>query len=270
MKRLIWIIMLPFCLSTMTMAQIAYYRINAVKKDAAFLYGEATLQTKHEAVRLACDLLKNEVKKWSEENKKTYNDFPEAILTRFADTIVVERSNHTRAFVYVKISDVASAILNGNQIKSEKPIIVEEPTVSAPPLPVVQQAPPKEETPKLVSEDSSQRTTKATSSPTKTVYVQEKVLDPVLEKIKAIDSFYDLESVMVPLYKQGKIKSYGKYATMQNPLECYIIIYDSNGYIKALLGKGNEKRQNLKTLQADNEHNYPGCGAIWFKLAGNN
>ena len=45
-----------------------------------------------------------------------------------------------------------------------------------------------------------------------------------------------------------------------------MIIYDQQAAVKAILGKGVEKRKNLKTGIDDSEKNYHGCGAIWFKV----
>jgi len=88
----------------------------------------------------------------------------------------------------------------------------------------------------------------------------------VLNKICGVTSFYDLKSVMVPFKKSGKITRLGKYTTMDEPTESYLIIYDTNGYIRAVLGKGSDSRENLKTKKEDTERNYKGCGAIWFQL----
>jgi hypothetical protein len=62
-KNALWIIMFVFFSSTMTLAQENNKRkIDAVKKNTAYLYGDATLQTERNAVRLACDLLKDKIK----------------------------------------------------------------------------------------------------------------------------------------------------------------------------------------------------------------
>ena len=71
---------------------------------------------------------------------------------------------------------------------------------------------------------------------------------------------------MQPLKAEGKILDYGKYATAKAPELCYLIVYDPAGNIRALLGKGKDKRKNLKTGKDDNIGNYRGCGAIWFTL----
>ena len=81
-----------------------------------------------------------------------------------------------------------------------------------------------------------------------------------------IESFYDLEKTMKPLKDQGKIEAYGKYTTMTDPAQCYLIIYDQQADIRAFLDKGESSRKNLKTGLDDSEKNYRGCGAIWFKV----
>ena len=88
----------------------------------------------------------------------------------------------------------------------------------------------------------------------------------VLELIKKAKNFFELKQIMEPLKQKGEIVDYGKYATAKKPEECYLIVYDPAGNIKALLGKGEEVRQNLKTGKEDSIMNYHGCGAIWFTL----
>ena len=87
-----------------------------------------------------------------------------------------------------------------------------------------------------------------------------------LMRLKEAKDFFELKEIMQPLKEKGEIIDYGKYATAKNPELCYLIIYDPAGNIKALLGKGKDKRQNLKTGQEDSISNYRGCGAIWFLL----
>ena len=90
--------------------------------------------------------------------------------------------------------------------------------------------------------------------------------DEVIEQLKAVNSFHKLESVIKPLKDEGKITDYGKYITMKEPAACYLIVYDQQGNIKALLGPGITSRRNLKTNLDDSEKNYHGCGAIWLKI----
>ena len=65
-RSALWIIMFVFLSSTMALAQENNKRkIDAVKRNTAYLYGDATLQTERNAVRLACDLLKDKLKETS-------------------------------------------------------------------------------------------------------------------------------------------------------------------------------------------------------------
>ena len=286
-RRLLWLIAFSLIIvSTIKGQGSDKSRINEVKKDTSYLYGEATLQTKHDAIRLACDLLKNEVKKWSEENNIHYNEFPDVILSQLADTIAMNRSNKTRAFVYVKKSALPSAFgkkpIGEKKIETAQtqipnntssPIIIatqsEQPESTSSAIIVATQPQPSESAIVVATQPQQPDNSRVQLFAEETPMMSSYSTNTVIEKIKAVDSFYDLKSVMLPLHEQGAIKSYGKYSTMQNPVDCYLVIYDSNGYIKALLGKGTEQRLNLKTLQPDSEKNYPGCGAIWFQLSNN-
>lgn len=91
-----------------------------------------------------------------------------------------------------------------------------------------------------------------------------KVEQQVIARVKKARNFFDLKNVLPPLKDEGLITNYGKLATAENLEECYLIVYDAAGNIKALLGKGVETRMNLKTGKEDSLDNYRGCGAIWF------
>jgi hypothetical protein len=88
----------------------------------------------------------------------------------------------------------------------------------------------------------------------------------IIEQIKKARSFFELRGIMEPLRKNGFITGYGKYATVKNPEDCYFIVYDPAGNIKAILGKGDNVRKNLITGEDDSISNYHGCGAIWFTV----
>lgn len=86
----------------------------------------------------------------------------------------------------------------------------------------------------------------------------------VIEQVKKAKTFFELKNIMEPLKQSGDIIDYGKYATMNNPEECYLVVYDIAGNILALLDKGNDERWNLTANKIDKTSNYRGCGAIWF------
>ena len=86
----------------------------------------------------------------------------------------------------------------------------------------------------------------------------------VIEQVKRAKTFFELKDIMEPLKQSGDIIDYGKYATMNNPEECYLVVYDVAGNILALLDKGSDERWNLTANKNDKTSNYRGCGAIWF------
>ena len=159
-----------------------------------------------------------------------------------------------RAFAYVKTSN-----LNPIKGKSIKVDVAEDKNTASITKKVEVRAP------KVVVQPKPTGTVATTTAEPKPVEKQDFGKE-VLAEIQKVKSFYDLERTISPLHQQGKITSYGKYATMPDPAESYLIIYDANANIKAILGKGTSKRKNLSTGKDDSETNYKGCGAIWFKV----
>ena len=48
----------------------------------------------------------------------------------------------------------------------------------------------------------------------------------VLKKILHAKNLFELREIMEPLKERGDIVDYGKYASMKNPADCYLIVYD--------------------------------------------
>lgn len=94
--------------------------------------------------------------------------------------------------------------------------------------------------------------------------VEEK-LQPVLPEaisiVAAITDYYEMAEKVKQLKAEGKIKNYARYASLDNPDKCYLIIYNQEGKVVAVLTPGPE-RLNVKTNRPDNVANYRGCGAI--------
>ena len=211
--------------------------INAVKRDSTYLYAEATMKTQAEAAKVANELLQEEIIRWSTEQQHPIDSLKAIQMSNLADTMMMRRAEMFRVFTYIK----KEQILPGAK-KEEKPKIVEAVET-------------KDST--LLTDDAKQ-------------ILLRRFLPPkdhrVLKKILGAKNFFELKDIMEPLKKSGEITAYGKYATIQNPQDCYLIIYDPAGNICALLDKGNDPRKNLKTGKKETIKNYRGCGAIWFTL----
>lgn len=237
MKRsLIIIIVLSAVLTGSAMDQ-RLEDINAVKRDTTYLYAEATMKTQAEAAKVANELLQEELIRWSAEQQQPIDSLTAIQLSQQADTMVMRRAEMFRVFTYMK----KEQILPGAQ-KKERPEIVEA-------------VEPRDST---LLTDSARQILFRRFLPQKD--------HGVLKKILRAKNFFELKDIMEPLKKSGEITAYGKYATIQNPQDCYLIIYDPAGNICALLDKGGDPRKNLKTGKKETVQSYRGCGAIWFTL----
>jgi len=227
MKRKLIIVLyvcMPFCM----MAQDDMMsKINAVKMDSTYLYGEATLKTLVEASSSAKQNLLLSIMEWIEKDSDNTFRLILAPLIQNADSMITKRAEMIRFFTYVP-KDYIKAKLLREGIKAAN-------------------TSPKPDTININTDGSQTQAT-------------------VLKQMIGIKSFFQLKDVIEPLAAKGIISSYGKYATMTQPSESYLIVYDPQGDIRAFLGKGTSSRKNLITGIDDSEHNYSGCGAIWFQL----
>lgn len=253
--------------------------INSIKKSREFLYSDITMGSHEDANSQAVELLQRQIFTWAKDRAKNKNAGNVSLieLNKLIDTIMVRRANMYRVFAYVKkvklvplfrewkltlidnldVDDV-NDIEGLPEEKSEEQASDEE-------------SPEQEELPEptdtILSQISEKKDTVANGeirSILRKSFWGKK--GGVIEQIKKAKNFFELRQIMEPLKEKGDIKDYGKYATAEKPEECYLVVYDPAGNIKALLGKGDKVRPNLKTGKDDSIKNYRGCGAIWFTI----
>lgn len=224
-------------------------KINSIKKNKNFLYGEATVSSQELATTLAYEQLQNEVFAWMQNDSITIKD-----INRLADTVMVRIVNVYRVFAYVEKSKIKSMTATADTVQVDTvPAIKETPVEKA-----------------LEKKDSTLFTDSVRH------VIHQRFFGPegkkrqrqndALLRIKKAKNFFELKEIMQPLKEKGDILDYGKFATAKHPELCYLIVYDPAGNIRALLGKGDDERPNLKTGRKDTLKNYRGCGAIWFTL----
>lgn len=218
-------------------------KINSIKKNKSFLYGEATVSSQELATTLAYEQLQNEVYAWLQNDSIPIKD-----INRLADTVMVHIVNVYRVFAYIEKSKLKPATVDTLQVD----------TVSAPKQPLIEK---KDST---LFTDSVRRVIHQRFFGQEGKKMQRQ--RDALQRIKKAKNFFELKEIMQPLKEKGDIIDYGKYATAKHPEQCYLIVYDPAGNIRALLGKGDDERPNLKTGRKDSINNYRGCGAIWFTL----
>lgn len=204
--------------------------INAIKKSSEFLYAEATMPTAAAADSTARQMLHEEIIRWTTEELQDPMDSLAALrLCEEADTMMTPRANMCRVFTYLRKTKVSPMF----KFQQEEPTLLNDSTKK-----------------NLMRRFGTQR----------------KLDNETLQEIMKARNFFELKEIMEPLKEKGDILDYGKYATAKNPDECYLIVYDPAGNIKAWLDKGQDPRRNLKTQKPDAISNYRGCGAIWFTL----
>ncbi|MCF2594413.1 hypothetical protein I6E11_11575 [Bacteroides caecigallinarum] len=211
-------------------------QINKIKKSSTYLYGEATLPMAEDALELAKELLSSEIDAWIQEKKKlrTSDNVVVKNVSELSQQMTLPRGNMHRAFVYVKKDDIipsdnATVINNQKQNGGSIPESVIEVENSA----------------------ESERQT---------------VEGMVLSEILKLHEFSQLKNCLTTLKQEGKISDYDKYSNIKTPSDYYLIIYNRQGMIEAVLEPGKDNRKNLKTNGMDNVSNYKGRGAIGFKF----
>lgn len=231
--------------------------INDIKRNMAFIYGEATEENRQHADSLArTDLLLN-IQGWILKNTEQVADEDlDRRISRYIKTISMKRADRIRVFVYVQKYDVMPLLADIGIHFSDSTALD------------VLHTPKKErvDTEKLL----------ATSKKLSEIFAQSsdkpRTRNEVLNKILKAKDFFELRTTLKTLIDQKAITSYGKGKTNKQPENCYWVIYDRAGNIKAVLGKGKDKRKNLKTNRDENLSKYEGkgFGAIWFQIAENN
>lgn len=275
MKRIITIILLLCVVFVANASEERQTQINNIKKSREYLYSDVTMGSQDVAVSQAFEQIQQEIMEWaaSRAKNKSGNNISPLDINQQIDTILLRRANMYRVFAYVRKDKLLSLFSDwnlvlkddldsdkGNELVSlseeekipEVPQKQEEPA-SAP------TAPPSAKQPKDTVANKEIRTL------LKNHFVVRKG-SPVIEQILTAKNFFELKGIMEPLKQKGAITAYGKYATAQKPEECYLIVYDPAGNIRAVLDKGEKTRLNLKTGKDDSIRNYRGCGAIWFKI----
>lgn len=227
MKRTLLIYMALLVVLTLFAMDSKLEDINAIKKSNEFLYAEATMPTTAEADSTARQMLHEEIIRWtSEELQEPMDSLAALRLCEEADTMMMPRANMFRVFTFIRKNKVSPMF----KIQADEPSLLND----------------------SIKKNLMRR------------FAPRKIGNGTLQEIMKARNFFELKEIMEPLKAQGKIVDYGKYSTAKNPEECYLIVYDPAGNIKAWLDKGKDTRKNLKTQKPDSVKNYRGCGAIWF------
>ena len=226
-----------------TAAEVAQ-SINTIKRDTMYIYAEATMKDLDEACNGARAILEMKVSDWV--LKQHPDEGIEVCIVKAKEHFVqleTRRGDFYRAFVYVRKNDILPV-----SDKSEVEVFEVVPIDNA-----------KDE--KAISATAIQEDDVVKEENTS-------VLELTAEEkqMKQVKTFYDIEPYIKGLKSKGKLKKYGKYATMPADEDCHLFVYDKQGNITALIRKSATSQYNLNTLKEDNINDYKNCGAIWLQL----
>lgn len=273
--------------------------MNRIKSSPNYVYGEATRADREEALDAAFEEMMHEADQWAAEQTHDKDvELSSDDVRELVESLETKRGSQTRVLTCVKLAKLAALLCEaGYKVKfqeqsedgDELPTSTAEETEETPDA---EEAKPARETTNVpdvtvvsiegLSDDEildvylyndkgmTPEQEAAVERAAARVAERNNVVagtGTALEQILAVRSFYDLKSVMVPLKLNGEITKLGKYRTMREPQRSYLIIYDTDARIRAVLGPGSESsRKNLRTGNKDSIYNYGGCGAIWFQL----
>ena len=236
-------------------------KMNAIKKNADYIHGEATTDALESAASLAYELLQNEVYAWARQNAIQLNIRSVQDINELSDTLVVQPYRGVyRVLAYLEKSKLMT--LQDTTVMERDTLSVEKDSTSY-----------RKDTTSVGKKSPSLMNDSVKRMLDRRFFGKEgkkrQRTNDALLRIGKAKNFFELKTIMQPLKEEGKILDYGKYATATKPELCYLIVYDPAGNIRALLGKGEKVRKNLRTGKDDSIGNYRGCGAIWFTLSEN-
>lgn len=244
-------------------------QINLIKRNPAYLYAEATMETADEALEVARELLMQQVQEYIGE-KIRFNDAKDVLVKNVnakSESLSMMRGPMYRMFVFVKKSDIEAVdnVTAINTVTNTSTVIVDQPV---PPVAAPEEEPDEDyedyeedlyyEEPVIEVEVSQAETVTDTGLP---VWKQEAIGD-LLECA-------DVTAVKAKLNRmkaEYKIKKYGTPNNCPNVNEAFWVFFNADGSVNTVVGNGHE-RINFRNMQYTTLDKYKGMNAIWFNFA---
>ena len=276
-------------------------RINQIKRDSCYLYGEGTMPTKEEADELAMNNLVANIEEWCATQPG--GDAPNMVgssVLRGYPMMSTMRGNMYRSFAYAHKSEILPSYAATTETPAEESAPAEEVAVA----PVVEAAPTVEAAPATtltaeeqaalaelnISEGAAATIAAATSTAAAEV-ATEPAPAPIAEPAPApvvvaepepapapsfpmdeLVALKTIDEVKQFLGNHGDTCAHGD-VTRSMDLEmvgqAMLIVYNiSDGKVRTILDKKQEngKRVNYFSRYEDSTRNYKGCGAWWVLI----
>lgn len=217
-------------------------KLNSIKKNSLYIYGEATAATEEEAHALAEEILYDEINSWAAKKRKFQKsaDFAVNNVKSLCNTLSLPRGNMIRSFIYVKKSDIIP-VNNLEIISNTKAEGMEESKVE-----------------RISSSSSSTAAAAAVAATPMRV-------PSCIQKLIRYTDYFEMVDKLKEMKAAGKVKSHARYANLDNPEVCYLVVYSRAGKVVAILTPGSERR-NVATGKVDAVSNYSGHGALGVEV----
>ena len=210
--------------------------ITEVKRNPSkYIYAEATCKSEEEAEAVAEEMFLENINEYVNSVKKL-RKLGDIVLNDqkgLRQVITMPRgTNMHRVFLYVKKSDV---------VAMKNPVVLTN-----------------------TSNSDIESVSTISSIDGKTSHLDISIPQPI-QDIAGLKTLQQLNQYLKTKKQSGQILAYEKYNQLQVKSEWYLVVYDVNGSIKAVLTDGNE-RINVMTKVSDSEKNYPGHAALGIKV----
>lgn len=207
-------------------------QINSIKKNTEYIYADVTAPTSSEAFDLAYESLFAAINKWAATQPNLVGTKNIVVNNSHEMWTKMEmvRGNMIRAFVFVNKKDLIGTetthvISNTNKLDSDGNNVVQENTKDVPSM----------DFPKVAI------------------------------TLSEIEMYSDAAKMLPKMKNQRKIKAYERYENLTDVTDYYLIIYDKEGKVRAVLSPGPD-RINVKTRMPDSIENYKELGATCFRV----
>lgn len=226
-------------------------KMNSIKQNPEYYFGEATADNLEDATRQAMRQL---IENIAADSIHT----TEQRIGERTEYIYIPRGERTRAFAYVKKVLVASYFTS---------FVSSVTTPEQPVQPVITQQEVQQE---VTTETTNQSTTPVVAQTATTQSEQTNTaegMSSVLLMLSQCEQVTDAYRCLTDYQQAGSIAACGKVTSKAQLTEdVYLIIYDDERTIRAILSPShNSTRTNIVTGDADDIKKYHGCGVVWFK-----
>ena len=200
-------------------------KINSIKKSNAYIWADVTAENEEAAKALADQNLYEEINKWAALQKKM----------KGASGFLVNNKQDYTSTLYTPRGNMCRCFvyLKKNDIQKANNADIIENTIQSQVQPIVKQ--------------------------------ESSVYPEIIKELAGIVDYQTLADRVIRHKEAGRIVSYARYASLDDPKKYYLAIYNRDGRVMALLTPGNP-RTNIQTGDEAGVENYKGCGAIGFLI----